>query len=86
MTPERRILLAEVETVRLAKRVKRFLELMQRNTKTLDAALAVANADHERRGYDRLVVEQWMPGLLSLLDDISHILPDDYQSGGQNND
>jgi hypothetical protein len=74
---ERRILSAEVETVRLAQRAKRFAELIQRNTQTLDAALCLANARAEREGYDRLVVEPWIPALLSLLDDIRQILPDE---------
>lgn len=73
---ERRILAAEVETVRIAKRARRFAELIQRNTSTLDAALAVANFDAERRGHDRLVVEPWMPTLLSLLEDIQELIGD----------
>lgn len=79
---ERRILAAEVETVRLAKRVKRFAELIRRNTQTLDAALCLANARAERERYDRLVVEPWMPMLLSLLEDVTEILPE--ESDNQN--
>jgi hypothetical protein len=51
---ERRILAAEVETVRLAQRAKRFAEMIGRNTKTLDAALIIANFDADKRGHDRL--------------------------------
>jgi hypothetical protein len=68
---ERRILAAEVEWVSLAKFALRFCELMERNTKTLDAALCLANARAEREKYDRLIVEPWAPILLALKEKIT---------------